>query len=345
MIFQQLFDQTSSTYTYVLASRVGGEALIIDPVFEHVDLYISLLKRLELNLVKAIDTHIHADHVTALGALRDITKCITVMGEHSSADVVAMRAKENETIDIEGLSLQTIYTPGHTDDSYSFKLDDRIFTGDTLLIRGTGRTDFQNGDARAAYDSLFNKILRLDDNVLVYPGHDYNGNTVSTIGAEKAQNPRLQVSSADQYAEIMDNLNLPNPKMMDTAVPANRAIGKNQQRLIEAGCAATTEEILRESNGNCLFVDLREQGERQRDGHIPGDLHVSYQQLDDALQTDSKLKRELANEEIQVVFYCSFGERSALAVERTMEMGTKNVTHMIGGMGAWMRVGGTISKH
>ena len=153
MLFRQLFDSASSTYTYLIASRRGGEALIIDPVLEKVDRYLQLIHELDLRLVKAVDTHLHADHVTGLGALRDLTHCITVMGEQSGVDVVSMRIADGDRLQIEGVSLEAIYTPGHTDDSYSFHTQDRVFTGDTLLIRGTGRTDFQNGDPRAQYES------------------------------------------------------------------------------------------------------------------------------------------------------------------------------------------------
>ena len=206
MLFRQLFDSTSGTYTYLLASRRGGEALIIDPVLERVERYLQLVRELDLKLVKAVDTHLHADHVTGLGALRDRIHCITVMGEQTQADVVSMRVAEGDRIDIEGLRLDVLYTPGHTDNSYSFLLADRVFTGDTLLIRGTGRTDFQNGDPRAQYHSIFNKLLRLPDETLVFPAHDYKGDTVSTIGEEKLFNPRLRVGSIDEYADLMNNL-------------------------------------------------------------------------------------------------------------------------------------------
>src|SRR5215813_14101887 len=197
MIFRQLFESASGTYSYLLASRRGGEALIIDPVVEKVDRYLQLVHELDLKLVKAIDTHLHADHITGLAALRDRTHCITVMGEQSKADVVSMRVAEGERVAIEGVSLEVLYTPGHTDDSYSYLMDDRVFTGDTLLIRGTGRTDFQNGDPRAQYDSIFNKLLKLPESTLVFPAHDYKGETVSTIGEEKLFNPRLKVKSMD----------------------------------------------------------------------------------------------------------------------------------------------------
>src|SRR5271157_1609232 len=214
MIFRQLFDSTSGTYTYLLASRHRGEALIIDPVLERVDRYLQLVRELDLRLVKAVDTHLHADHVTGLGALRDRTHCITVMGEQTHADVVSMRVTEGECIEIEGLSLDVLYTPGHTDDSYSFLMGDRVFTGDTLLIRGTGRTDFQNGSARMQYESIFSRLLKLPEETLVFPAHDYKGDTVSTIGEERRYNPRLQVRSVDEYAALMEGLHLPNPKMM-----------------------------------------------------------------------------------------------------------------------------------
>src|SRR6185436_18412852 len=197
MIFRQMFDSTSGTYSYLLASRRGGEALIIDPVLEKVDRYLQLMKELDLHLVKAVDTHLHADHITGLGALRDRTQCITDMGEQSSVDVVSMRLADGDKLTIEGVSMDAIYTPGHTDDSYSFFMQDRVFTGDTLMIRGTGRTDFQNGDPHAQYESLFGRLLRLPDETMVFPAHDYKGDTVSTIVEEKAHNPRLQVKSAE----------------------------------------------------------------------------------------------------------------------------------------------------
>ena len=221
MIFNQLFDNKSSTYTYIISSGKGREALIIDPVIEHTDEYVRVLESLDLKLVKVIDTHIHADHISGLNELNKRTNCARVMGEKSKSEVVDLKVKEDDKIEIDKIELKTIYTPGHTDCSYSFFMKDRVFTGDTLLINGTGRTDFQSGSPLDAYDSLFNKLLKLPENTLVYPAHDYNGKKNSTIEIEKNNNPRLQVKSKEEYAEIMNNLNLPNPKMMDVAVPAN----------------------------------------------------------------------------------------------------------------------------
>ena len=221
MIFKQLFDTKSSTYTYLIASDKGREALIIDPVIEHTDIYTKELKDLDLKLVKVIDTHIHADHITGLNELSKIYNCSKIMGEQSKSEVIDVRVKNEDKIKIENIELNVIYTPGHTDCSYSFLMNDRVFTGDTLLINGTGRTDFQNGDAKEQYNSIFNKLLKLPENTYVYPAHDYNGKKFSTIREQRSNNPRLQVSSVDQYVEIMNNLNLANPKMMDVAVPAN----------------------------------------------------------------------------------------------------------------------------
>jgi glyoxylase-like metal-dependent hydrolase (beta-lactamase superfamily II) len=197
-------------------------------VVEKVPQYLKLLDELDLRLVLAVDTHIHADHVTGLGALRESTACATAMGEHSRAECVSLRLREGEDLKLDGLRFEVLYTPGHTDDSYSLRLPDRVFTGDTLLIRGTGRTDFQNGDAGAQYDSLFGKLLRLPESTLVYPAHDYNGMTVSTIGEEKRHNPRLQVAGRAEYVKLMNGLKLANPRLMDVAVPANTACGNRQ---------------------------------------------------------------------------------------------------------------------
>jgi sulfur dioxygenase len=225
MIFRQLYDHESSTYTYLLAERMGGEALLIDPVISNVEQYIQLVNEMDLKLVMAVDTHIHADHVTGLGSLRQSTGCASAMGEMASADCVSLHFKEGEKLSVDNLHLDILYTPGHTDDSYSFVLPDRVFTGDTLLIRGSGRTDFQNGDPAAQYDSLFNKLLKLPEQTLVYPAHDYHGMTVSTIWEEKKYNPRLQVADKQAYVDLMNSLKLDNPRMMDIAVPANRECG------------------------------------------------------------------------------------------------------------------------
>lgn len=225
MIFRQLFDRKSSTYTYLLAERTGGEALLIDPVHENTDQYVRLLDALDVKLVLAVDTHIHADHVTALGSLAEKTDCVTAMGEATGVECVSVRFSEGEKLRVDNLHLDILYTPGHTDDSYSFLLPDRVFTGDTLLIRGTGRTDFQNGDPAAQYDSLFGKLLTLPSDTFVYPAHDYNGMTVSTIGEELRHNPRLQVGSRQAYIDQMNALDLKDPELMDIAVPANRCCG------------------------------------------------------------------------------------------------------------------------
>jgi len=221
MLFKQLFDTKSSTYTYIVSSGKGREALIIDPVIDNTDIYINVLKNLDLKLVKVIDTHIHADHISGLNELSKRTKCSKIMGEQSASEVIDIRIKDNEKIKIENIELISMHTPGHTDCSYSFIMGDRVFTGDTLLINGTGRTDFQNGNSHDAYDSLFNKLLKLPEKTLVYPAHDYNDKKYSTIENEKNNNPRLQVKSAKEYAELMTSLNLENPEMMDIAVPAN----------------------------------------------------------------------------------------------------------------------------
>ena len=221
MIFRQLFDKISSTYTYLIADRIDGEALIIDPVLENVNHYLKLLAELDLKLVKVIDTHIHADHISGINDLKNKTNCITIMGDKTDLDIVSVKVSNNEIINVDNLKIKAMYTPGHTSESFSFLMGDRIFTGDALLIRGTGRTDFQNGSASDSYDSIFNYILKLPEETFVYPAHDYNGNTVSTIKEEKKFNPRLQVKSKQEYIDIMNNLNLPDPKMMDVALLAN----------------------------------------------------------------------------------------------------------------------------
>ncbi|MDC0233732.1 MBL fold metallo-hydrolase [Candidatus Pelagibacter sp.] len=227
MIFRQVFDNKSSTYTYLIASAKGREAVIIDPVIENVESYIKLLQELDLKLVKVIDTHIHADHVTGASKLKQTTNCSTLMGEHTPADAVEIKVKDDEIIKIDQIEFKAMYTPGHTSDSYSFLMDKYLFSGDTLLINGTGRTDFQNGSAKDAYHSIFNRLLKLPEDTILYPGHDYNEKESSTIGNEKKFNPRLQVKNVDEYVELMSNLNLAKPKLIDINVSRNIKLGAN----------------------------------------------------------------------------------------------------------------------
>jgi glyoxylase-like metal-dependent hydrolase (beta-lactamase superfamily II)/rhodanese-related sulfurtransferase len=345
MIFRQLFDSVSGTYSYLLASRTGGEALILDPVLDKVDRYCQLLRELDLKLVKAVDTHLHADHVTGLGELRDRTHCVTIMGEQSKADIVSIRVAEGDKVTIEGITLDAMYTPGHTDDSYSYLMGDRVFTGDTLLIRGTGRTDFQNGSARAQYASIFNRLLKLPEETLVFPAHDYKGDTVSTIGEEKRYNPRLQVRSVDEYVELMNNLKLPNPKMMDVAVPANMHVGLRQDDLTRQGLAFTAAEVIeRLGRPDILLVDLRETSERAKHGTLPGALHAPYPGIDESLKAGGMLREVATATGRRIVFFCAYGERSAMAVAAAMEAGLSDPAHIAGGIDAWKKAGGPVLK-
>ena len=229
MLLRQLFDKESSTYTYLLADPSSGEALLIDPVLENLQVYLQLLNELELNLKYALDTHCHADHITALGELRERTACITLAGEHSEMGCVSQFVKDGEVIAVGDLALRAIYTPGHTDDSYCFYLPSPrpvLFSGDTLLIRGTGRTDFQNGSSEDLFNSIHSKILVLDETTTLLPGHDYKGWTQSTLKEERLWNPRLQVSSWQELDQLLKELKLLNPKLMDTAIPANKQCGR-----------------------------------------------------------------------------------------------------------------------
>jgi rhodanese-related sulfurtransferase len=266
------------------------------------------------------------------------------MGEQTKADVVSMRLADGEQLTIEGISLDVIYTPGHTDDSYSFIMPDRVFTGDTLLIRGTGRTDFQNGDPRQQYESIFGRLLKLPDATLVYPAHDYKGDTVSTIGEEKAYNPRLQVKSVDEYVALMNNLKLPNPKMMDVAVPANMKVGLHQEDIARRGWAVTAEQALGlVGKPDVALIDLRERSERERHGSIPGALHVPYPSLQENIETGGMLHELAKSTSKRLLFYCAFGERSAMAVQASQDQGLSTACHIQGGIDAWKKVAGPLT--
>lgn len=340
MIFRQLFDKTSSTYTYLMASRNGGEALLIDPVLEQTGRYLKLLEELDLKLVKVIDTHIHADHVSAMGKLRDATRCVTVMGEQSPTDIVSMRVSDNEKLTIEGLSLTALHTPGHTSESYSFLMGDRVFTGDTLLIRGTGRTDFQNGDPYDQYHSIFERLLKLPEQTFVFPGHDYKGDTVSTIGEERAFNPRLNVSSVEEYADIMNNLNLPNPKLMDVAVPENLRLGLQLDAQHRVPSTEVEEVLEAWPDLQVQLIDIREESERRRDGAIPHSIHLPYGRFASHCSAAGTLRSLAQNSKLLI--YCAVGERSTLAIEIANEHGLKDIAHMPGGFRAWRAAGGAV---
>ena len=260
------------------------------------------------------------------------------MGEQTKADVVSMRLADGDQLTIEGLALDVIYTPGHTDDSYSFIMPDRVFTGDTLLIRGTGRTDFQNGDPRAQYESIFGRLLKLPNETLVYPAHDYKGDTVSTIGEEKAYNPRLQVKSMDEYVALMNNLKLANPKMMDVAIPANMKVGLHQEEVARRGWAVSAAQALGLiGKPDVALIDLRERTERERHGTIPGSLHVPYPSLQETIASGGMLHELAKSTSKRLLFYCAFGERSAMAVQAAQDAGLASACHIQGGIDAWKK--------
>ena len=245
MIFRQMFDQVSGSYSYLIASRTGGEALIIDPVLDKVERYLKLLEELDLKLVKAIDTHVHADHITSARKLREEMGSRVGYPLKSECDCADLAIEEGNSVHVGTVAIEPIYTPGHTDDHFCYRVGDRVLTGDCLLIDGCGRTDFQNGDAGELYDSIHRKLFSLPGETLVYPGHDYNGRRVSCIAQEKARNPRLGGGRGRaDYIALMKGLELAYPKFIDYAVPGNRQCGRCPEDLpekLETYCRQMTE--------------------------------------------------------------------------------------------------------
>ena len=337
MLFRQFFDKISSTYTYLIANKKGAEACIIDPVLEHIENYLKAIKDLDLKLVKVIDTHVHADHVSGISKLRDKTHCIACMGKSQNAsEIVSMEVSDNEKFKVGDLELRALFTPGHTDDSYCFLLNDKIFTGDTLLIGGTGRTDFQNGNAEDQYNSLFNVVLKLDDSVLVYPAHDYKGETVSTIGFERKTNPRLQVKSKQEYVDLMSSLNLPNPKLMDIVVPKNRKHGVPLEIQMQFNGINVQQLKTMMNQKKVKLIDVREDFEIQRDGLIEKSIQVPYTQIENFFQNI-----ELSQSTDQFVLYCHSGQRTYLALQK---LKNSNIYHLAGGILNWLEAGESVRR-
>ena len=337
MLFRQFFDTTSSTYTYLIANKKGAEACIIDPVLEHIENYLKAIKDLDLKLVKVIDTHVHADHVSGISKLRDKTQCIACMGKSQSAsEIVSMEVIDNEKFKVGDLELRALFTPGHTDDSYCFLLNNKIFTGDTLLIGGTGRTDFQNGNAEDQYNSLFNVVLKLDDSVLVYPAHDYKGETVTTIGFERKTNPRLQVKSKQEYVDLMSSLNLPNPKLMDIVVPKNRKHGVPLEIQMQFNGINVQQLKTMMNQKKVKLIDVREDFEIQRDGLIEKSIQVPYTQIENFFQNI-----ELSQSTDQFVLYCHSGQRTYLALQK---LKNSNIYHLAGGILNWIEAGESVRR-
>lgn len=341
MIFHQLFDESSSTYTYLLAEKRGSDALIIDPVLGQVDVYLKILGQNQLRLIKVVDTHLHADHFTAISKLRRLTGCITCAHEKNLSEKLSQRLADGDTIDIEGIHLQVIYTPGHTNDSICLYLApyNMIFTGDTLFVRGNGRTDFQHGDSGNLYDSVVNKVFTLPPKTIIYPGHDYKGEQFSTIEKEMVENKRFESKTRSEFIAIMHSLDLPRPEMMDVVVPANMLVGStiDQQHKPHASLSCSDlAKLLNEEN--ISLIDLREAKEIDQHGTIEGIINIPYQMLDKALSDGGDVDLIL-KKEMKVVFICAYGERSSLALEKIREPYASQCAHLQDGFHDWLEQG------
>jgi len=337
MIFRQLYDANTSTYTYLIGDEASRQAALVDPVRDQLERDLKLLGELGLELRLVLDTHVHADHVTAAGNLRERTGAQTIGGA-GGAQCTDLKAADGDTFRLGAIEIRVLATPGHTSDSLSFVIGDRVLTGDALLVRGTGRSDFQNGDAGALYDSITQKLFRLPDETLVYPGHDYRGHEVSSIGEEKRHNPRLAGKSRAEFIELMGKLGLPRPARIDEAVPANRACGSASGLVNDAWAAASECNAFRNISpgaayplrGQVRFVDVREP-EEYRAAHIAGAELFPRRTLGDATAGWSR--------SAPLVLVCRSGNRSADAAAELARSGFERVFNLQGGMLGWQAQG------
>jgi sulfur dioxygenase len=343
MILKQFFDPVSSSFTYILAKSKGKEAIIIDPLQDKVEEYLSFFKENDLKLVKGIDTHTHADHVSGLNTLRKLTKCMTIMGEKSKIGIVSMRVSDGEKIKIEDLTFDVLHTPGHTEDSYSLYIDGMLFTGDTLLIDGAGRTDLQDCSLPLLYHSLFKKILNYPDETIIQPGHGTKEKNVTTLGEQKKTNPHLQVQSEEEFSKTFECLSLPTPKLMDIVIPTNLSHGKELNDNILVDHLLETRDIIpMAEDPDVQFIDLREDSEIKKKGSIPGSMQVLFQNLESAIKDESSpLQKALKSEKI-IIVYCANGERSAMAIEILTEHGITTCSHLKNGISDWIERGGPV---
>ena len=360
MIFKQLFDETSYTFTYLIADEDSKEALFIDPVNSHIDEYLALIKTLDLKLMYSLETHVHADHISASGLLRQATGAKTGIGLHCGAEMADYQLEGGEVFTLgSNLIVKTISTPGHTAGSMSFLWNDKVFTGDALFIGGCGRTDFQNGSAGELYDSVTKKLFTLPGETLVYPAHDYKGSYVSCIFQEKMGNPRLAGKTRDEFIEIMGNLNLPKPKLIDEAVPANLYCGIDEE---EASQLADASEFIQTSTerrgvqgninrakqqikevdliaakqmiatGDVIILDVREKNEFNL-GFIENAIHIPRGEIKTSVEALLSGK----NKDSAILIYCASGNRSALAGQVMQDLGFSNIASLIGGYIGWKR--------
>ena len=331
MILRQLFDSESSTYTYLLADEATREAALIDPVREQLQRDLTVLRELELKLVYVLDTHVHADHVTAAGLLRAQTGARTVAGR-KGASCVDLKVGQGEQVRFGGVVIEVLETPGHTDDSLTYRVGSHLFTGDALMIRAAGRTDFQNGDAGQLYDTITQVLFALPDDTQVHPAHDYKGLTVTTIGEEKRFNARVAGRSRADFIQLMSGLNLPKPKKIDEAVPANRACGMLDGRTVQE----IDPSALGSRQSAARLIDVRDPVEFDLDGHLPGAQPVPLATLAAAAAG--------WNRDETIIVVCKTGVRSATAAADLAALGFNNVATVRGGMEALLKVGVEVER-
>jgi glyoxylase-like metal-dependent hydrolase (beta-lactamase superfamily II)/rhodanese-related sulfurtransferase len=341
MFFEQI--RSGGCLSYVIGCEDTRAALVVDPELDRADRYVALAAEKGLRIRYVLDTHTHADHFTASRELGRQLGVPVVMNRRSVAPFVDLRVEDGETLILGKLRLRVLETPGHTDDSMSLVLGDRVLTGDALLIGGTGRTDLPTGDPEVLYDSLFGKLLRLDPALLVFPAHDYKDRSHSTLGAEKAGNPRLQKQDRVAFVELMRGLDLAMPQHLTEALRTNRTGGKTVTQLIGEAARAiafmSMEEVQRhidEKDAALVLLDVRER-DAFRAGHLPGARNIPRGELE--LRAD----RELPDPTARIVTYCQLGKISTLAAQTLRTMGYTRTVALDGGLDAWTQAGRAIA--